>query len=148
MVGCADVIVGSAPVELAGVAGGLTNTAMQVGGVLGTSVLGAVMSAKVAHLLPLRWAEAHLPALTGQQLVAAKSVVSVGVAPVAPGTPHQVAAVIIGITHSTFMSGLDAAFLIASIAALAAAAVALLIRPKPEVIEVGEVTKASRSASS
>ena len=52
MVGAADVIVGSAPVELAGVAGGMTSTAMQVGGVLGTSVLGAVMSAKVADLLP------------------------------------------------------------------------------------------------
>jgi EmrB/QacA subfamily drug resistance transporter len=139
MVGCADVVVGSAPVELAGVAGGMTTTAMQVGGVLGTSVLGAVMSAKVAHLLPLRWAEAHLPALMGQQLVEAKSVVSVGVAPVAPGTPHQVAAVITSIAHSTFMSGLDAAFLIASIAALAAAAVALLIKPNLAVMEVAEV---------
>lgn len=139
MVGAADVIVGSAPVELAGVAGGMTTTAMQVGGVLGTSVLGAVMSAKVAHLLPLRWAEAHLPALVGQKLAEAKSVVSVGVAPVAPGTPHQVAAVITGIAHSTFMSGLDAAFLIASIAALAAAAVALLIKPNLTVMEVAEV---------
>ena len=139
MVGCADVVVGGAPVELAGVAGGMTTTAMQIGGVLGTSVLGAVMSAKVAHLLPLRWAEAHLPALVGQQLVEAKSVVSVGVAPVAPGTPHQVAAVITSIAHSTFMSGLDAAFLIASIAALAAAAVALLIKPKLAVMEVAEI---------
>ena len=139
MVGAADVIVGSAPVELAGVAGGMTTTAMQVGGVLGTSVLGAVMSAKVAHLLPLRWAEAHLPVLVGQNLVEAKSLVSVGVAPVAPGTPHQVAAVITGIAHSTFMSGLDAAFLIASIAALAAAAVALLIKPNLTVMEVAEV---------
>ena len=139
MVGAADVIVGSAPVELAGVAGGMTTTAMQVGGVLGTSVLGAVMSAKVAHLLPLRWAEAHLPVLVGQNLVEAKSLVSVGVAPVAPGTPHQVAAVITDIAHSTFMSGLDAAFLIASIAALAAAAVALLIKPNLAVMEVAEV---------
>jgi hypothetical protein len=135
MVGGADVIVGNAPVELAGVAGGMTTTALQVGGVLGTSVLGAVMSAKVAHLLPLRWAEAHLPALVGQKLVEAKSVVSVGVAPVAPGTPHQVAAVITGIAHSAFMSGLDAAFVIASIIALASAAVALLIKPVQAVEE-------------
>ena len=139
MVGGADVIVGNAPVELAGVAGGMTTTAMQVGGVLGTSVLGAVMSAKVAQLLPLRWAEAHLPALVGQQLVEAKSVVSVGVAPVAPGTPHQVAAVITAIAHSTFMSGLDAAFMIASITALAAAAVALLIKPVQAVEETTTV---------
>src|ERR1043165_2674113 len=42
MVGATDVIVGNAPVELAGVAGGLQSTAMQVGGTLGTAVLGAV----------------------------------------------------------------------------------------------------------
>jgi EmrB/QacA subfamily drug resistance transporter len=141
MVGAADVIVGSAPVELAGVAGGMTSTAMQVGGVLGTSVLGAVMSAKVANLLPARWAEAHLPALVGQQLVGAKSVVSVGVSPVAPGTPHEVAVLISGIAHGVFMSGLDAAFLIASIAVLAAAGLALLIRPHQEVLEVREVVR-------
>ena len=139
MVGAADVIVGNAPVELAGVAGGMTTTALQVGGVLGTSVLGAVMSAKVAYLLPLRWAEAHLPALVGQKLAVAKSVVSVGVAPVAPGTPHQIAAVITGIAHSTFISGLDAAFLVASITALVAAAVALLIKPVQAVEETTTV---------
>jgi EmrB/QacA subfamily drug resistance transporter len=135
MVGGADVVVGNAPVELAGVASGMTNTAMQVGGVLGTSVLGAVMSAKVGHLLPRRWAAAHLPALAGHNLAEAKSVVSVGVAPVAPGTPHQVGAVITSIAHSTFMSGLDEAFLIASVAMLAAAAVALLVRRNLEIDE-------------
>lgn len=135
MVGSADIIVGNAPVELAGVAGGMTNTAMQVGGVLGTSVLGAVMSARVGHLLPVRWAEAHLPALVGEKLAEAKSVVSVGVAPVAAGTPHQVAAVITGIAHSTFMSGLDVAFVIASLAMLAAGAVALLVKRNPEADE-------------
>jgi hypothetical protein len=139
IVGGADVIVGNAPVELAGVAGGLTTTAMQVGGLLGMSVLGAVMSAKVAHLLPLRWVAAHLPALVGQKLVEAKSVVSLGVAPVAAGTPHQVAVVITSIAHATFMSGLDAAFLIASITALAATAVALLIKPVQAVEETTTV---------
>jgi EmrB/QacA subfamily drug resistance transporter len=144
IVGGADVIVGNAPVELAGVAGGLTTTAMQVGGLLGMSVLGAVMSAKVAHLLPLRWVAAHLPALVGQKLVEAKSVVSLGVAPVAAGTPHQVAAVITSIAHATFMSGLDAAFLIASITALAAAAVALLIKPVQAVEETTTVANQAR----
>src|SRR5215472_6290085 len=43
MVGATDVIVGNAPVELACVAGGLQSTAMQIGGTLGTAVLGAIM---------------------------------------------------------------------------------------------------------
>jgi hypothetical protein len=48
-------IVGNAPVALAGVAGGLQSTAMQVGGTLGTAVLGAVMSARISGLLPASW---------------------------------------------------------------------------------------------
>ena len=73
IVGGTEVIVGNAPVELAGVAGGLQSTAMQVGGTIGTAVLGAVMSAKVSSLLPGRWAAAHLPALSTEQLASVKS---------------------------------------------------------------------------
>ncbi|WP_241777658.1 MFS transporter, partial [Streptomyces sp. CT34] len=40
MVGATEVIVGNAPLELSGVAGGLQQAAMQVGGSLGTAVLG------------------------------------------------------------------------------------------------------------
>jgi EmrB/QacA subfamily drug resistance transporter len=128
MVGSAGVIVGNAPVELAGVAGGLTTTGLQIGGALGTSVLGAVMSTRVDNLLPVRWAAAHLPALTAPQLAAAKGAVAVGVAPVSPGMPRQVAALVTSVAHSTFMSGLDTAFVVASIVAVVAAAVALLIK--------------------
>src|SRR5439155_502997 len=52
MVGATNVIVGNAPAELAGVAGGLQSTAMQLGGAFGTAVLGAIMSAKIDSLLP------------------------------------------------------------------------------------------------
>src|SRR5438132_14164906 len=87
MVGATDVIVGNAPAELAGVAGGLLSTAMQVGGTFGTAVLGAVMSAKVSSTLPASWHAAHLPALTTTQLAQVKSAVSVGLAPVPSVTP-------------------------------------------------------------
>ena len=60
MVGATEVIIGNAPVELADVAGGQQSTAMQVGGTIGTAVLGAIMSAKVSTLLPAKWAVAHL----------------------------------------------------------------------------------------
>jgi EmrB/QacA subfamily drug resistance transporter len=128
VVGGADVIVGNAPVELAGVAGGLTTTAMQVGGAMGTSVLGAVMSARVDDLLPVRWTAAHLPTLAATQWVKVKGAVSVGASPVAAGTPRSVAALVTHIAHTTFMSGLDTAFLVAAIVALVAAVVALLVR--------------------
>ena len=90
MVGATDVIVGNAPVELAGVAGGLQSTAMQVGGTLGTAVLGAVMSARIRQPAAGQLAAAHLPALSPAQLAEVKSAVSVGAAPVTSSTPPQV----------------------------------------------------------
>jgi EmrB/QacA subfamily drug resistance transporter len=129
IVGATDVIVGNAPVELAGVASGLQSTAMQVGGTLGTAILGAIMSAKVSSLLPAAWHAAHLPALTGTQLAGVKSAVSVGVAPVTKDTPVQIAAEITRIAHDTFVSGMSAAFLVAAVVALVGAAIALLTRP-------------------
>jgi predicted MFS family arabinose efflux permease len=128
MVGATDVIVGNAPVELAGVAGGLQSTAMQLGGTLGTAVLGAVMSAKVAGMLPASWRAAHLPALTTAQLAQVKSAVSVGAAPVTRGTPHQIASTITDISHATFVSGMHGAFLVAAAVALAGALIALLAK--------------------
>jgi EmrB/QacA subfamily drug resistance transporter len=129
IVGATDVIVGNAPVELAGVAGGLQSTAMQVGGTLGTAILGSIMSAKVASLLPVRWNAAHLPPLTPVQLGQVKSLVSVGAAPVQPGMPAQVAGAITRVSHDVFTSGMNAAFLTAAIVALAGAFIALLTRP-------------------
>lgn len=128
MVGATEVIVGNAAVELAGVAGGLQSTAMQVGGTIGTAVLGAVMSAKVTSLLPAKWAAAHLPALNPAQLAAVKSATTVGVAPVRNGTPAQVAAAIADVTHATFVSGMTAAFFVACIVAIGGALIALLTR--------------------
>jgi predicted MFS family arabinose efflux permease len=128
MVGATDVIVGNAPVELAGVAGGLQSTAMQVGGTLGTAVLGAVMSAKISSLLPASWQAAHLPPLSAAQLAGVKSAVSVGVAPVPPGTPPQLTSVITHISHVAFTSGMQAAFVVAAAVALTGAVVGLAIR--------------------
>ena len=129
MVGATDVIVGNAPVELAGVAGGLQSTAMQIGGTLGTAVLGAVMSARISTLLPASWQAAHLPPLTGAQQAAVESAVSVGAAPVTSSTPPQVASVITDISHATFASGMHTACLVAAAVALAGALIGLLIRP-------------------
>jgi EmrB/QacA subfamily drug resistance transporter len=128
MVGATDVIVGNASEELAGVAGGLQSTAMQIGGTIGTAVLGAIMSARIDSLLPARWAAAHLPALSGAQLAGVKSATAVGVAPVTSNTPGRVAEAITTVTHATFISGMTAAFTIAAVVALTGAVIALLAK--------------------
>jgi EmrB/QacA subfamily drug resistance transporter len=128
MVGATDVIVGNAPAQLAGVAGGLQSTAMQLGGTFGTAVLGAIMSAKIDSLLPASWHAARLPALTAGQYAQVKSAVSVGVAPVTHSTPAQAAGVITQISHATFTAGMHNAFLVGAAVALAGAGIALITR--------------------
>jgi EmrB/QacA subfamily drug resistance transporter len=128
MVGGTEVIVGNAAVELAGVAAGLQSTAMQVGGSIGTAVLGAIMSAKVDSLLPVRWAAAHLPALNPVELAGVKSLTTVGMAPTEKGVPPQLAAAMATVTHSTFISGMTASFLVACVVAVCGALIALLTK--------------------
>jgi len=117
-----------AAVALAGVAAGLQSTAMQVGGTIGTAVLGAVMSAKVDSLLPVKWAAAHLPALNPAQLAGVKELTAVGVAPTQKGVPPQLAATMADVTHATFISGMTASFLVACIVAVGGALIALLTK--------------------
>jgi MFS family permease len=128
MVGATNVIVGNAPAELAGVAGGLQSTAMQLGGAFGTAVLGAIMSARIDSLLPASWHAAHLPALTAAGYAQVKSTVSVGVAPVTHSSPAQAAGVITQISHATFTAGMHSAFLVGAAVALAGAGIALITR--------------------
>jgi len=128
MVGATEVIVGNAPMELSGVAGGLQQAAMQIGGSLGTAVLGAVMASKVDSALPGNWAAAKLPPLTPAQLDQASEAVQVGAAPVAKGTPPSIAAQITDVAHDTFISGMSLACLVAAVVAVVAVFVALLTK--------------------
>lgn len=128
MVGATEVIVGNAPLELSGVAGGLQQSAMQVGGSLGTAVLGAVMASKVDGDLPGNWDKAGLPPLDPEQAGAASQAVQVGVPPVAEGTPEAIAAKITDVAHDTFISGMSLASLVAAGVAAVAVVVALFTK--------------------
>jgi EmrB/QacA subfamily drug resistance transporter len=128
VVGATEVIVGNAPMELSGVAGGLQQSAMQVGGSLGTAVLGALMAARVDSVLPDKWAHAKLPPLSAHDAQAMKEAAAVGLAPVAKGTPGPVARAIIEVCHSAFISGMTLAFTVAGVVGLAAAVIASFTR--------------------
>ncbi|MFI9149371.1 MFS transporter [Streptomyces sp. NPDC053367] len=128
MVGATEVIVGNAPMELSGVAGGLQQAAMQIGGSLGTAVLGAVMASKVDSELAGNWADAGLPPLAPEQLDQASEAVQLGVAPITPGTPEQLVTKITDVAHDTFISGMSLASLVAAGVAAVAVLVALLTK--------------------
>ncbi|AXK34283.1 MFS transporter [Streptomyces armeniacus] len=129
MVGATEVIVGNAPLEHAGVAGGLQQAGMQVGGSLGTAVLGAVMASRVDTTLPEKWSEAKLPPLKEGQEDQLKSAAEVGVAPPAPkGAPEQIADAMTDVVHGSFISGMGLAFTCAGIVAVLAAGVAVFTK--------------------
>ncbi|MFD7557993.1 MFS transporter [Streptomyces sp. NPDC059835] len=124
MVGATEVIVGNAPLELSGVAGGLQQAAMQVGGSLGTAVLGAVMASTVGNSFGDNWRTAELPPLTPEQAELAEKGVQVGIAPVPPGVPAEIAQKITDVAHETFVDGMGTAFTVAGVVAVLAAVVA------------------------
>ncbi|MEU8541031.1 MFS transporter [Streptomyces sp. NPDC048717] len=129
MVGATEVIVGNAPLELSGVAGGLQQAAMQVGGALGTAVLGAVMSSKVADAFPVNWKAAGIPVPADPRL---EQAAEFGIVPPelakAPGMTPDLFATIGKVIHETFMDGMGLAFTVAGGVAVVAALVAVLTK--------------------
>jgi hypothetical protein len=128
LVAATDIIVGNAPVALAGVAGGLQQVAMQVGGALGTSVLGAVMTAKVANVLPGHMKDAGLPVPTPAQVDLMKGAISQGVAPVPANTRPEVARLLVRASNLSFIDGMHLAFTVSVGIMFAAALLSLLVR--------------------
>ncbi|MEU0374633.1 MFS transporter [Streptomyces sp. NPDC006283] len=129
MVGATEVIVGNAPLELSGVAGGLQQAAMQVGGALGTAVLGAVMSSKVSAEFADNWQAAGIPVPPDPRL---EEAAEFGAVPEelakAPGMTPDLATKIGDVIHDTFMSGMGLAFTVAGVVAVVAALVAMLTK--------------------
>ncbi|RSS29415.1 MFS transporter, partial [Streptomyces sp. WAC08241] len=129
MVGATEVIVGNAPLELSGVAGGLQQAAMQVGGALGTAVLGAVMTSKVNAEFAGNWQDAGIPVPPDPRLEQAAEFGAVpGELAQAPGMTPELVTRIGDVIHETFMSGMGLAFTVAGIVAVVAALVAVLTK--------------------
>lgn len=103
----AEAVVGGAPVQLAGVAGGFQATALQLGGALGTSVLSAVVSAGV------------LSGTAGLGLAtAARQGLVQGIVPEGLGAAASAAA------RDAFLGGLHTAFVVAGVVAVVVAVLA------------------------
>ncbi|WP_214413509.1 DHA2 family efflux MFS transporter permease subunit [Sphaerisporangium fuscum] len=127
MVGATEVIVGNSPESLSGVAGGMQQSAMQVGGSLGTAVLGALITAKVADVLPGHFAAVKIP-INAEQVDQIKNVVALGVAPVQPGMPKPVAEALTQAAHQSFLDGMHFGFGVSVAVAVAAALLALFVK--------------------
>jgi predicted MFS family arabinose efflux permease len=123
-----DAIVGNAPVDDAGVAGGIQSTSVQLGAVLGTTILGSVLSSKVGSTLVDKLSTAGTPAPIAEKLAPAKELVSKGLAPSIPGAPPQLTAAIASGSHEAFMAGLQLSMWVGAAAAAVGAVLALFVR--------------------
>jgi EmrB/QacA subfamily drug resistance transporter len=128
LVGSTEAIVGNAPAHQAGLAGGIQQTAAQLGGVLGTTIFGTVLATGVGNVLLEKLTGAGVPAEVAPGVAAAEDYVAQGVAPVPPGAPQPLADAITNGSHLAFMSGFQSALMVGAFIALAAAAAALLVR--------------------
>ncbi|MCW1958542.1 MAG: MFS transporter [Mycobacterium sp.] len=123
-----EAIVGNAPVDDAGVAGGLQSTSVQLGAVLGTTILGSVLSSKVGSTLVDSLGDNGVPVEVAEKLSAAGELVSKGVAPSLPGAPAPLAEAITLGSHDAFMAGLHLAMEAGAAAAALGAVLALFVR--------------------
>jgi EmrB/QacA subfamily drug resistance transporter len=128
-VGATEIIVGNAPMELSGAAGGIQQSAMQVGGALGTAILGAVMAGTISdklggYLGPVGQAM-PAPALEGLEKAAAFGTVP---PELTQGLQQQVVEALTNAVRLSFMDGMNTAFVVSTVVALITAGLALLVR--------------------
>lgn len=122
-------IMGNVSESDAGPAGGLQQTANQIGAILGTSVLGAVMAAVAdsGFTEALRDQGAPEPVVTALSGEGA-ALVGQGVAPIPPDATPALAGMIRSATETAFVDGMHMVMLVAGIVAVVGALVGLLVR--------------------
>lgn len=127
IVASTEAIVGNAPVERGGLAGGLQSTANQLGGVLGTAVLGSVIVSGVGSVLAGNLADAGVTGAAASAVEGQKELISQGLAPVTPEMPASLANAITQASFESFMSGLHTAMYVSAVLALLSAGIALFV---------------------
>jgi hypothetical protein len=125
-----EIIVGNAPVADAGIAGGVQSTATQLGGVMGTAILGSILTTHIGAVLFSRLVAACTPAVVARTLDshAAVELAGQGLAPHLPRVPATLRASVTTGMHATFVSGLHTSLTVGGIIALAASVLALAAR--------------------
>jgi DHA2 family multidrug resistance protein-like MFS transporter len=117
-----ELIVGSAPPERAGAASGISETAVELGGALGISVLGSIGVAlyrrELATDLP--------PAVPAEAALVARDTLGGAVA-VAGQLPGQLGAAVLNIARDAFVEGMQVAATISAIIALTVAVLAVVL---------------------
>lgn len=128
-VGATEIIVGNAPMELSGAAGGVQQSAMQVGGALGTAILGAVMAGVISNKLPGYLGPAA-QAMKPEELAGLEKAAAFGGLPpqVTQSLPEQAVKILTDAVHNAFMDGMHIAFTVSTGVAILTALLALFVK--------------------
>ena len=112
VVASTEAIIATAPVDEAGVAGGIQGISIQLGGVLGASILGSILAARVVRVLPGLLGDQRVPAAVAARVTSHSDVVSQGLVPKVVAPEWHPA--IVRASQEAFLSGLHLALLIAA----------------------------------
>jgi hypothetical protein len=123
VVASTDAIMANAPEDQAGLAGGLQAVSVQLGGVLGSSVLGSVVAARVGSTLAGELGKRGVADPVASQVVARKDLAAQGVVP--PGVHSEAATQAV---HAAFVGGLHTAFVLGAAVTFVGAVAGLFIR--------------------
>jgi EmrB/QacA subfamily drug resistance transporter len=134
-------IVGNVAVERGGVAGGLQNTANQLGGVLGTSVLGSILVSSVGSSLSANLAHAGVHGRVAAAVLAQKEAIGSGIAPVSDQMPASLRTAITHASDASFLHGLHTAMVVGAGLAIVGALLGLLVQ-RGTAIEPGQAAAA------
>jgi hypothetical protein len=122
---CTESVMGSLPIEEAGVGSATNDTAMQIGGALGVGVLGTALTLRYQHLVVPVIAHAGVPASV-QRLIESSLGAALAVAQRAPGRQGKALAVL---ARHAFVSGMDLALVIATVVVALAAVLVVVLLP-------------------
>jgi EmrB/QacA subfamily drug resistance transporter len=134
-------ILGNVSVDRGGIAGGLQSTANQLGGVLGTSVLGSILVSSVGSVLGSKLSQAGVHGATAAAVLAQKDIVGSGIAPISAQMPQGLQQAITSASDAAFLHGLHTAMVVAAALAFVGALLGLFVQRGVNV-EPGQATVA------
>lgn len=122
---CTESVMGSLPLEHAGVGSGTNGAALQVGGALGVGVLGSLLNTRYQGRLTPLVSHARIPESVAHVITGSLG----GALTVAQGIGGAVGGQLAAVARLAFISGMDLAVTVAAIVVGVAALIALLLLP-------------------
>jgi EmrB/QacA subfamily drug resistance transporter len=125
-------ILGHSPANLAGTASGMQQTGLMLGAVLGTAIIGSIISVRVAADLPGRLQASGVPQDAIDKAIDQTAVAAQGVLPQVSGVVPEIGTQIRAAVGQSFTSGLNTAMIVGAVLMVVAAAIASRVKAPPE----------------